>query len=115
MGERRKHQRYKMDAACILNHDKFVGTIIDISMGGLSCQCFDQGKCSQGLSPQVNIYCNNDEVCAEGIHLKVIDTEMVQGKFMEMLGIKKCRAMFQQLDMSQKSQMRNIIAQSFLR
>ena len=114
MDDRRKHQRYKLDASCILNHDKFVGTINDISLGGLSCMCFDQGKCSQDLSTQINIYCNDNDLCAEGIHLKVIDTEMIQGEFMELLGIKKCRAMFHKLDKSQESKVKNIITKSLL-
>ena len=110
MDERRKHKRFKLDAACILFHDKSGGTIIDISMGGLSCMCLDQGKCSQGLSVQIDIYCKKHDLCAEDIRLKVIGTEMVQGKFlMEKLGTRKCRARFYQLDKSQQVQVTNII------
>ena len=110
MDERRKHQRFKPDAACILCHDKSGGTIIDISMGGLSCMCLDQGKCSQELSVQIDIYCKKHDLCAEGIRLKVIGTEMVQGEFTEKLGMRKCRARFYQLDKSQQVQVSNIIA-----
>ena len=101
-----------MDAACVLHHDELGGAIIDISMGGLSCMCLDQeGKCSQKLSVQVNIYCKKNDLCAEGIRLQVLDTEMIQGKFIEKLGTRKCRVRFYQLDKSQQLQLTSIIAQ----
>ena len=112
MDERREHLRYKLNAECILHHDKSVGTIIDISMGGLSCMCLDQGECSQELSVKIDIYCKKHDLCAEGIRFKVIGTEMVQGEFMEKLGKRKCRARFHQLDNSQQEQLANIIARS---
>ena len=100
-----------MDAACVLSHDELGGTIIDISMGGLSCMCFPHGgKCSQKLSVQVNIYCKKHDLCAEGIRLKVLGTEMIQGKFIEKIGMRKCRARFYQLDKTQQLQVTNIIA-----
>jgi len=114
MNDRRKHKRFELDAACILYRDKTVGTIIDISMGGLSCMCIDRGECRQGLSTQSNIYCKEHDMCAEDIRLKVIGTEMVQGEFMEKLGIRKCRVRFHQLEKSQKSQVTNIIQKSSL-
>ena len=114
MDDRRKHQRFKLDAACVLSHDKSVGTVLDISVGGLSCMCLDQGKCSQGLSAKINIYCKKHDLCAEDIPLKVIGTEMVQGEFMENLGVRKCRARFHQLDKTQQEQVTNIIVKSSL-
>ena len=114
MDDRREHQRFVLDAACILNHDKSVGTIIDISLGGLSCMCLDQGKCSRGLSARINIYCKKHDLCAEDLHLKVIGTETVQGEFMDKLGIRKCRARFHQLNEAQQAQVTNIITKSSL-
>ena len=114
MDDRRKHQRFKLDTACILSHDKSVGTVLDISVGGLSCMCLDQGKCSQGLSAKINIYCKKYDLCAEDIPLKVIGTEMVEGEFMENLGVRKCRARFRQLDKTQQAQVTNIIVKSSL-
>ena len=112
MDERREHPRFKLDAACILYHDKSLGTIIDLSIGGLSCMCLDQGKCNQGLSVQIDIYCKKYELCAEGIRLKVIGTEMVQGEFIEKLEMRKCRARFCQLDESQQLQLIQIVVKS---
>ena len=110
MVNRRQYQRFKLDGACTLNYDKSGGTVIDISEGGMSCICLDQGECSQGLSAKINIYCKKHDLFAEDIPIKVIGTEMVQGEFMEELGIRKCRARFQLLDESQKAQVANIIA-----
>ena len=112
MDERREHPRFKLDASCILYNDKSVGTLVDISLGGLSCMCLDQGKCSQRLSNQVTIYCKKHDLFVEGIRLKVIGTEMLQGEFMERLGIRKCRARFHQLEESQQLQLTQIIVKS---
>lgn len=99
-----------MDAACVIHHDELGGTIIDIGMGGLSCMCFDQGgKCSQKPSVQINIYCKKHDLCAEGIPLQVLDTEMIKGKIIEKLGTRKCRAKFNQLNKSQQLQLTNIL------
>ncbi len=114
MDDRREHQRFILDAACILNHDKSVGTIIDISLGGLSCMCLNQGKCSLALSARINIYCKKHDLCAEDLQLKVIGTEMVPGEFMEKLGIRKCRARFSALDEAQQAQVTNIIEKTSL-
>jgi hypothetical protein len=114
MDDRRKHQRFKLDDACIINHEKTVGTIIDISVGGLSCSCLDQGICSKGLSTQVDIYCKKGDLRAEGINIKVVDTEMVLGQFMQDVGLRKCRARFRQLDEFQQTQLTGIIVKSSL-
>ena len=112
MNERREHQRFKLDQACIIQHNKTVGTIVDISVGGLSCVCLDQGECSKGLSTQINIYCKKNDVCAEDIRMKVLSTEAMPGQFLEDLGLRRCRAKFYELDTPQKSQLTNIIVNS---
>ena len=109
MEERREHQRFKLEQTCIVNHEKTVGTIIDISAGGLSCVCLDQGTCSKGISTKINIYCKQQDVRAEDIKMKVLNTEKIPGKFLEDLGLRKCRAKFCGLDDPQKSQLANII------
>lgn len=110
--ERREHQRHKLEGACIIQHEKTVGTIVDISLGGLSCVCLDQGTCSQGLSTQINIYCRNQDLCAEDINMKVLNTERMRGQFVEDLGMRMCRARFNIIDEGQKEQLRNIILRS---
>lgn len=107
--ERRKHQRHKLEGACIIQHNKSVGTIVDLSVGGLSCVCLDQGMCNKGLSTTINIFCRKHELCAEDLSMKVLNTEKMQGQFVEELGMRRCRARFNKLEESQKSQLTNII------
>lgn len=114
MDERRKHQRFKLADVCIIRHEKTVGTLIDISPGGLSCMCLDEGQCCQEQSTPVDIYCKKYDLCAEKIIIRVLDTGMVPGEFLKILGIRKCRAEFLQLDESQLAQVENIIVTSSL-
>ena len=109
MEERRKHQRHKLDGVCILQHEQTVGTIIDISAGGLSCVCLDHGECNEGLLTTMNIFCRKHELCAEDIKMKVLSTEMMRGQFVEELGMRMCRVQFNNLKDSQRSQLANII------
>lgn len=112
MDERRRHQRFQLNNSCIINHSRSVGTIIDISMGGLSCTCLDQGECSKGLSARIDIYCRKQDIRAEDISMRVLSTEKITGKFIKNLGLRKCRAKFIQLDDSQQGQLSNIIVNS---
>ena len=114
MHDRRIHQRFKLDDTCVINHDKKVGTVIDISAGGLSCICLDQGECSKGFSTQVKIYCRKQNLCAEDIKMNVLDTEKVPGQFMKDVGLRKCRAKFCQVDDTQLEQLATIIVKSSL-
>ena len=114
MDERRLHQRFKLDDACIISHEKTVGTVVDISAGGLSCICLDQGECSEGISTRINIYCKKHDLRAEDINIKVIGTGIIQGEFMKDLGVRKCRARFLQLDKTQHAQITNILVKSSL-
>ena len=107
--DRRQHQRYKLDGACIIQHEKSVGTIVDLSVGGLSCVCLDQGTCSKDVSTMVSIYCKKKDLCAEDINMKVLSTEKIQGQFVEDLGMRKCRARFNDLKDFQKSQLIDLI------
>jgi len=109
MEERRKHKRYTLDNACILNHATTVGTIIDLSVGGLSCMCLDQGDCEEGLSTKVNIYCKKNDLTAQDIPIQVLSTGKMSGKFIENIGLRKCRAQFTQLDDASRAQLEHII------
>ena len=112
MEERREYQRFKLEQACIIHHQRTVGTILDISAGGLSCVCLDQGECSKGLSTTINIYCKKNDSRAENIKMKVLSTESMPGKFLENLGLRRCRAKFCGLDKPQITQVANIIVNS---
>lgn len=112
MDERRKYQRFRLEEACIIDHDNTVGTVVDISMGGLSCFCLDQGVCGHGLSTRVNIYCKKYDLCAEDVTIKILATGIMPGEFMKDLGLRRCHVQFLQLDASQQAQLGNIIVRS---
>lgn len=112
MEEKREHQRFKLDQACIIQHQRTVGTIQDLSAGGLSCVCLDQGDCSTGLSTTINIYCKKNDTRVENIKIKVLSTETMPGQFLADLGLRRCRAKFCELDDPQMTQVANIIVNS---
>ena len=112
MEERRKHKRYPLDNVCIINHSTTVGTIIDLSLGGLSCMCLDQGTCQEGLSEKIDIYCKSNDIRVEGLDMEVLDTGKLKGKFVEDIGLRKCRAKFCELDEGKVEQLANIIGQT---
>ncbi|GAB4347277.1 MAG: hypothetical protein Kow0089_24830 [Desulfobulbaceae bacterium] len=110
MEERRKHKRYRMlDSACIINHATTVGNILDISDGGFSCMCLDQGDCREGLVTKINIYCNKIDLRAEDIDIEVLSTGTFPGRFLEDLGLRKCRARFGPLDEAQRAMVKQIM------
>ena len=83
MEDRRKHQRFELHDSCIINHSEVVGTIVDISMGGMSCTCLDQNHCHQGFLQQVDIYCRKEGLWAEEINVRVLASEAIPGMFAE--------------------------------
>ena len=111
MEDRRKHQRFKLHDGCILNHSEIVGTILDISLGGLSCMCLNPDKCSNQSMTKVDIYCRRHNLWAEGIGIQVLNTDTEPGQFIPKFGTRKCRAQFVLLEEQQLAQLENIILQ----
>ena len=112
MEDRRKHQRFNLDGTCIVQHEKKVGTVVNVSVGGLYCKCFGKGECHAGHAFDVNIYCRKHELCAEGITVKVLESEVIPGQFAEDLKVRKCRAKFDQLEDSQRAELSNFIVRT---
>jgi len=112
MEERRKHKRYNMDNVCIINHSTTVGAVVDLSAGGLSCKCLDQGTCKEGHTTSIDIYCKSNEIRAVGIDMEILSTEKLRGQFIEDIGMRTCRARFCNLDETKKEQLANIIGQT---
>jgi hypothetical protein len=110
MYDRRRHQRYLLDKSCFLTNSASVGTIIDISMGGLSCMCLEGRKCGQD-SPKKGIYifCKKATMLAQGLPVKVLDSIIVPGKFDKGLNFRKCHVKFEQLEHVQKNYVQEII------
>ena len=114
MEERRKHQRFKLGNTCIVNHSEVVGTVIDISMGGLSCNCLEQNRCLQGAPQEVDIYCRIEGLWAKRLPVRKVASENIPGKFAKEFATRICRLQFAELPKEQKAQVENIILQSSL-
>ena len=114
MEDQRKHQRFVLDGTCIIQHEKNVGTVINVSVGGLYCKCFGEDKCHTERSFDVNIYCRKHELCAEDITIHVLDSEVEAGHFAEDLGVRKCHAKFEQLEDLQRTELANFIVRTSL-
>lgn len=114
MEDRRKHQRFLLHDSCLINNSEVVGTIIDLSMGGLSCTCLDQNPCYQGLIKQVDIYCGKTGLWAEKLNIRVISSDAHPGRFVKEFGIRMCRIQFVQLAEVQAGQLENLILHSVM-
>jgi NAD-dependent DNA ligase len=114
MEERRKHQRFRLQDSCFVNHSDVVGTILDISMGGLSCTCLDQRFCEKDSLQQVDIYCRKRGMWVEELKIKILESETVPGMFDDEFGVRKCRTQFVELAEAQAGQLEDLILQSVL-
>lgn len=114
MEDRRKHQRFKLHESCIINKSEVVGTIADISMGGMACTCLDQNSCYQGLSQQVDIYCGKTGLWVEKVNIRILGSDVSPGKFAREFSVRKCRLQFEQLAEVQMGQLENLILHSVL-
>ena len=114
MEDQRKYQRFGLDGTCIIQHAKKVGTVINVSMGGLYCKCFGKGNCHTERSFDVNIYCRKHELCAEDITMQVLDSEVLPGLFAEDLGARQCRVKFEQLENLQQNELSTFIVRTSL-
>lgn len=100
--------------SCLINNSEVVGTIIDISMGGLSCTCLDQNNCYQGCVKQVDIYCGRTGIWAEALNIRILNSEALPGRFVKEFGIRKCRLQFVQLAEAQARELENLILHSVM-
>jgi PilZ domain-containing protein len=110
MHDRRRHQRYLFEQSCFLTYAASVGTIIDISMGGISCMCLEENRCSKDSQErEIDIFCKTEKLLAQGLPIKVLDSIVVSGNFNMGLSCRKCRVQFEQLEHNQKTYLEEII------
>ena len=109
MNERRKNIRYKLKDGCIVIHDNTVGTIHDISAGGLSCCCL-LDDCEKRLGREIDILCKQHNILAEGLTIKIVETECLPGEFLQGLKTRKCRVLFEPLSKRQIGKLDNVLA-----
>lgn len=109
MNERRNHQRITLKNQCLVNHDGNVGEIINLSMGGISCWCVNGDLCNAATSRKIDIFCKEKRLWARGIPLRLLTSELVSGKYLGEVPVKRCRARFDNLRAEQRAEVENII------
>ncbi len=88
-----------------------VGTITDLSLGGLSCSCCssDSENCLEHCWKNVDIYGIENKMWVRGLTMDIIDSKMIPGQFFDNFRIRKCRARFGNLRGEQANQLENLI------
>ena len=110
MDDRRRHSRSLLEMNCFLTYPSSVGTIIDISMGGLFCKCMEISKFGKDSPEKVaDIICEKAKLLAQGLPIIVINSIVAPGEFAKEIKVKKCRLQFEQLEHVQKTQLEEII------
>ncbi len=110
MHNQRQIPRYKLKDGCIIIHDDTVGTINDISTVGLSCHCLKNNDCYNGLRRKIDILCKQRNILAEGLQVKILETQSLPGNFLKELETRKCRIMFEHLTTKQVGTLQKVLA-----
>jgi hypothetical protein len=111
MAERRKHQRFHPRGNCLISHDRLVGTVIDLSLGGLSFSCLssDSTQSDNFPSGNVEIFCPETKMRVRGLAMEIIDSEKIPGEFLQNFWLRKYRARFDNLRKGQLALLENLI------
>lgn len=94
MEEKRFAERVKPVKDCIVVHPKKIGTIKDISSGGLFCTCFQDSTCEKGIHREIDILCGHGKFLVKGVKVKIVESQSKAGRFLKNFEIKKCRLQF---------------------
>lgn len=110
MVERRKHKRYRLKKEAFVKHFNNLGTILDISMGGMLCEC----TVNKGLSPdseEFGICYGNDRCVMNKIKIRRITEKVTESQDYGSAALKrKCGIQFEGLNSRQKAQLKEIIS-----
>ncbi len=110
MVERRKHKRYRLKKEAFVKHFDNLGTILDLSMGGMLCEC----TVNKGLSPDSEEFgiCYGDDRCVMNkIKIRRITEKVTESLDAEYPLLKrKCGIQFEGLSKRQKAQLKEIIS-----
>jgi hypothetical protein len=111
MNDRRKSQRYLLEQSCFLTYANSAGTILDICMGGLSCMCLEENKCSKDFRDrEIDIFCKTAKMLVQDLPIKVLESTVVSGNSYMEVNCRKCRVQFGQLEHYQKTHLEEMIA-----
>ena len=110
MIERRKQKRFKVYDGASVVHPDHIGQILDISMGGLLCQCI--GQKNPPRKPTVfDLFCANDTF---KFKLKEVPIQMITNYINQLSPwnttlVRRCGVMFGDLSPAQQSELENFI------
>lgn len=112
MIERRNHKRFEVREGAIVVHEGHCGQILDISLGGLACQCIGHKNFSENSSA-FDIFCAND-LCK--FKLKDVPIQMITNYINQLSPwntalLRRCGVMFGELTADQKTHLENFIHQ----
>ncbi len=110
MEERREFERVKPVDDCIVVHSKLIGTVWDISRGGLFCSCFQETPCGCDELKEIDILCGRGSFLVQGLKVKVVERQTRPGRFLRDFEIKKCRMQFAELREEQSDGIESILA-----
>lgn len=109
MEEKRIAERVKPVDDCIVVHSNKIGSIKDISSGGLYCSCFQDSTCKLGIHKEIDILCGYGKFLVKGIKVKIVESQSDAGRFLTNFEIKKCRLQFVEMADHQASGIETII------
>ena len=109
MGERRTNQRFDFNEKCLVRHPNALGTLVNLSLGGLSCQCVNYDENAPPTCQIVDLLCPENHLWIRELNLDVIATEKIPGEVLSNFWIRKCRARFIGLRAEQLNLLENLI------
>jgi hypothetical protein len=72
MQERRRYKRYFVHEDVYVYRSKRIGRIVNISLGGMLCQCGHDSKCA---TVDFDIFCPGSCICVSGLPFETIREE----------------------------------------
>ena len=110
MDERRKHKRHLSQKGAIVMHSENIGEIINMSMGGLLCQCIiNTNTDDNGRSCELDIYCGHDHCHLQHIQFKRVSEWVGEDKSLCSVLVRKCGVQFRDLSMEQQAKLKRFI------
>lgn len=110
MVERRKHKRYRLSKEAFVRHFDNQGTIVNLSMGGMLCEC----AVNRGLSPDSEAFgiCYGEDRCVlNKIKIRRITEKVTECQEAGAPVLKrKCGIQFEELNKKQQDQLKKIIS-----
>lgn len=107
MIERRKHQRYTIDSGPVVVHSDNIGTIENISRGGMCCTCINDEFDPESHN-SVDILCSG-YFCMRNLGINILKKEMTTGESVFTLFTRKCHIEFANMTEIQLAQLNDFI------